>query len=134
MQSIHLMQLFAVGIGGSLGAMSRFVVSNQVYFWMGRNFAWGTLTVNVLGSFIIGLLTILMINKFQASVEVRSLFIVGFLGAFTTFSTFSFETYTYLQTGEITKAVINIAISVTTCILAVWLGMLLGKQFLNPAL
>lgn len=131
MFTFHWIQLIVVGLGGALGAMSRFWVSNQVYHWLGRDFAWGTLAVNVLGSFAIGLLMILMIDKFQASLEMRTFMIVGFLGAFTTFSTFSFETYLYLQTGEINKALINIAVSVITCIIAVWLGIWAGKQFIN---
>lgn len=132
MQTLHVWQLLAVGLGGSLGAMSRFWVSNQIYLLLGRDFAWGTLAVNVIGSFTIGLLMILLIDKFQASVEIRSFLIVGFLGAFTTFSTFSFETYLYLQTGEINKALINIGVSVVTCILAVWIGIWTGKQFVTP--
>lgn len=131
MFTFHWMQLVAVGAGGALGAMGRFWVSNQIYLWLGRDFAWGTLAVNVLGSFAIGLLMILMIDKFQASIEMRSFMIVGFLGAFTTFSTFSFETYLYLQTGEINKALLNIAISVITCIFAVWIGIWTGKQFIT---
>lgn len=132
MQSFHLLQLIAVGFGGALGAMARFLLSNQVYAWWGREFAWGTLVVNSLGSFAIGLLMILMIDKFHASVEMRSFLIVGFLGAFTTFSTFSFETYSFLQTGEITKAMLNIGVSVLTGLFAVWLGIWAGKQFFSP--
>ncbi len=130
--SFHIWQLVAVGLGGSLGAMARFLVSNQMYTWLGRDFAWGTLTVNVLGSFIIGLLTILMIDKVQLSVEMRSFLIVGFLGAFTTFSTFSFETYSFLQTGDVTKAMLNIVVSVLSGLVAVWLGILAGKHFFSP--
>ncbi|MGC9385430.1 MAG: fluoride efflux transporter CrcB [Hydrogenovibrio sp.] len=131
MQTLHIGQLIAVGLGGSLGAMARFVVSNQVHHWLGRDFVWGTLTVNVFGSFILGLLTILMIDKVQLSVEMRSFLIVGFLGAFTTFSTFSFETYSYLQAGEVTKAMLNIGVSVVSALLAVWLGILTGKHFFS---
>lgn len=132
MQSLHVWQLVAVALGGSLGAMARFIVSNQMYAWLGRDFAWGTLTVNVVGSFVIGLLTILMMEKVHLSVEMRAFLIVGFLGAFTTFSTFSFETYGYLQTGEITKAVLNIAVSVVSGLIAVGLGLWAGKQFVTP--
>lgn len=131
MYTFHWLQLLAIGVGGALGSMARFWVSNQMYHWLGRDFAWGTLVVNVVGSFVIGLLMILMIDKFQASIEMRSFMIVGFLGAFTTFSTFSFETYLYLQSGEINKALFNIGASVIVCIFAVWLGILAGRQFIN---
>jgi len=124
------MQWLAVALGGALGAMSRFWVSHQVYQIMGRNFAWGTLSVNVLGSFIMGLAAILLIDKFATSNEVRSFIMVGFLGAFTTFSTFSFETMQYIEVGEINKALINIAISVVACLVAVGAGLWVGRQFL----
>ncbi|GAB6034153.1 fluoride efflux transporter CrcB [Galenea microaerophila] len=124
------MQWLAVALGGALGAMSRFWVSHQVYQIMGRNFAWGTLSVNVLGSFIMGVAAILLIDKFATSNEVRSFIMVGFLGAFTTFSTFSFETMQYIEVGEINKALINIAISVVACLVAVGAGLWVGRQFL----
>lgn len=124
------MQWLAIALGGALGATSRFWVSHQVYQMFGRNFAWGTLSVNVIGSFIMGLVAILLVNKFAVSNEVRAFVMVGFLGAFTTFSTFSFETMQYLETGELTKALLNIAVSVVTCLIAVAAGLWLGKQFL----
>ncbi len=124
------MQWLAIALGGALGATSRFWVSHQVYQLMGRNFAWGTLSVNVLGSFVMGLVAILLVDKFAASNEVRSFVMVGFLGAFTTFSTFSFETMQYIETGELSKALLNIAVSVTTCLIAVAVGLWVGKQFL----
>ncbi len=124
------MQWLAIALGGALGATSRFWVSHQVYQLMGRNFAWGTLSVNVLGSFVMGLVAILLVDKFAASNEVRSFVMVGFLGAFTTFSTFSFETMQYIETGELSKALLNIAVSVITCLIAVAVGLWVGKQFL----
>lgn len=120
----------AIALGGALGAVSRFALSHQTYIWLGRDFAWGTLAVNLIGSFMIGLLTILLINKFAVSAEWRAFLIVGFLGSFTTFSTFSFETMQYIQTGELNKAMLNIAVSVVGCLIAVWIGLVAGKQFL----
>jgi len=128
-QHFHLIQVLAVGAGGFLGAMSRFIVSNQMYAWLGRDFVYGTLTVNAIGSFLIGLLTILMIDKFQLPLEWRAFLIVGFLGAFTTFSTFAFETVLYLQEGAIEKAMLNILANVMLTILLVWVGLTVGKYF-----
>jgi CrcB protein len=120
---------FAIAIGGALGALSRFALSHQVYQWLGREFAWGTLSVNLLGSFLIGLVAVLLVDKLGASNEWRAFIMVGFLGAFTTFSTFSYETLQYIQVGELHKAVLNIGLSVLSCLLAVWLGMLTARQF-----
>ena len=120
---------FAIAMGGALGATARFAMSHQVYQWFGREFAWGTLSVNVLGSFVMGLIAVLMVDKLALSTEWRAFVMVGFLGAFTTFSTFSYETMQYIEVGEINKAFINIAVSVLTCLIAVWIGMLAARQF-----
>ncbi|WEJ63798.1 fluoride efflux transporter CrcB [Thiomicrorhabdus lithotrophica] len=120
---------FAIAMGGALGATARFALSHQVYQWFGREFAWGTLSVNVLGSFVMGLIAVLLVDKLALSTEWRAFVMVGFLGAFTTFSTFSYETMQYIQVGEINKAFINIAVSVVTCLVAVWIGMLAARQF-----
>ncbi|QKI89515.1 fluoride efflux transporter CrcB [Thiomicrorhabdus xiamenensis] len=121
---------WAIAAGGALGAVARFAVSHQVYVWFGRDFAWGTLAVNVAGSFAMGLLAVLLIDKWSLSNEWRSFILVGFLGAFTTFSTFSYETMQYIQVGEMTKAVANMALSLILTLSAVWLGMIGGRQFL----
>lgn len=121
---------WAIAAGGALGAVARFAVSHQVYLWFGRDFAWGTLAVNVAGSFAMGLLAVLLIDKWSLSNEWRSFILVGFLGAFTTFSTFSYETMQYIQVGEMTKALANMALSLTLTLSAVWLGMIGGRQFL----
>ena len=120
---------FAIAMGGALGATARFAMSHQVYQWFGRDFAWGTLSVNVLGSFIMGMIAVLFVDKLALSTEWRAFIMVGFLGAFTTFSTFSYETMQYIEVGEINKAFINIAVSVVTCLIAVWIGMLAARQF-----
>lgn len=119
----------AIALGGALGASARFAMSHQVYQWFGREFAWGTLSVNVIGSFVMGFIAVLLVDKFDVSAEWRAFIMVGFLGAFTTFSTFSYETMQYIQVGEISKAMLNIMVSVVVCLLAIWLGMLAGKQF-----
>lgn len=119
---------FAIAIGGALGSVARFAMSHQVYELFGRDFAWGTLSVNVAGSFVMGLAVILLVDKLGASSEWRAFLMVGFLGGFTTFSTFSYETVEYIQVGEINKAFLNIAVSLVTCLIAVWGGMLLARQ------
>lgn len=119
----------AIALGGALGAVSRFAMSHQVYLWWGRDFAWGTLSVNVLGSFLMGLFAILLVDKLDASSEWRAFIMVGFLGAFTTFSTFSYESLQYLQVGEWMKAFANMFVSLFLCVVAVWLGMWSAKQF-----
>ncbi len=120
----------AIAAGGALGAVARFAMSHQVYQWFGREFAWGTLSVNVVGSLIMGFLAVLLVDKLGASSEWRAFVMVGFLGAFTTFSTFSFETLQYIQTGELTKALLNIMINVLACLLAVWAGVVAGRYVL----
>ena len=131
MTSLGWLGWFAIACGGALGAMARFALSHQVYQWFGREFAWGTLSVNVLGSFMMGLVAVLLVDKFEVSAEWRAFVMVGFLGAFTTFSTFSFETMQYIQVGELNKAMLNIAVSLITCLVGVWLGLLAGRQFLT---
>lgn len=129
MHSFHIIQLLAVGAGGFLGAISRTIVSNQMYHWLGKDFVYGTLTVNAIGSFSLGILTMLMIDKFQISIEWKAFLIIGFLGAFTTFSTFAFETVLYLQQGAVEKAIINIIANVALTILLVWVGIIVGRHY-----
>ncbi len=122
-------QLIAVALGGAFGAVVRFLVSTGLYHWLGRGFPYGTLAVNVVGSFLIGLLTeALILQRVAITLEYRAAILVGFIGAFTTFSTFSLETLYLIEQGSLTKAGLNIVVSVLGCLLAVWIGLLCGRS------
>lgn len=120
-------QTLAIAVGGAAGALSRYWASNAVYGLLGRGFPWGTLAVNVLGSLIMGLLYVLLLERLTVGPEVRGLLLVGFLGAFTTFSTFSIETLTLIEQAAFVKAVLNMGVSVVACIGAAWIGVVLGR-------
>ena len=122
------MQLIAIAGGGAVGALLRFWVSTGVYQMLGRGFPWGTLAVNVIGSFLMGLLFVLFLERSMVSGELRGAVLVGLLGAFTTFSTFSIETLAPIEQADYLKALLNALLSVTVCILACWAGLILGRQ------
>ena len=123
-----MQQILYIAAGGALGAMMRYGVSNGVHMLFGRDFPYGTLTVNVLGSLLIGLLYILLIERYSLGPQVRAILIIGVLGAFTTFSTFSLETYNLIENGEFLKAILNVLLSVTLCLIAAWAGVMIGRQ------
>lgn len=121
-------QLLAIAVGGALGSVFRFIVSTNVHRVMGKDFPYGTLTVNVLGSLLMGFLFIMLVERQISSIELRSGVLFGLLGAFTTFSSFSFETLALLESGDFGKALINVLMSVTCCLLATWIGLGIGRQ------
>jgi len=124
----QLSQIAAIAAGGAAGAVMRFWVSNGVYSLLGRGFPWGTLVVNVLGSLIMGLSYVLLLERMSVAPEWRAALMIGLLGAFTTFSTFSIETFNLLESGDWPKAVLNMVFSVLACVLAVWIGVQAGRQ------
>lgn len=116
-------------LGCGAGGLLRFFVSHKTYLLWGQNFPYGTLVVNVTGSFLMGLLFTLILERFHVMApQLRALLLIGFLGGYTTFASFSIETLTLLEQGEITKALLNIALSLILCVVAVWSGIILGKQ------
>lgn len=123
-----MLQLFVVAIGGAVGSVLRYLVSNGMMLWLGRGFPYGTLTVNLLGSLLMGLMAeALILQRVVLSLEYRAAILVGVFGGFTTFSSFSLDTFYLLEQGQLAKAGGNILANVAGCLLAIWAGMLIGR-------
>jgi len=123
-----LKQVLAIAAGGALGSVLRFWMSGWVSGMLGRGFPYGTLLVNISGSLLMGFLYVALIEKFNASAEWRAILLIGLLGGFTTFSSFSMETFNLIEDEEIFKALMNIILSVAVCLAATWLGVVVGRQ------
>lgn len=121
-------KILAIAIGGAFGALSRYWVVGVITSLFERSFPFGTLVVNILGSLLIGILYVLIIEKLDVAAEWHAILMVGFVGAFTTFSTFSLEALMLLQEGRVAAAVTYILSSVVACLLAVSVGILVTKQ------
>jgi len=114
-----------VALGGACGASLRFYIYQLVLNWLGKGFPFATLMVNIIGSFMMGLLYQL-IDDGMLDINIhRTLLGVGFLGAFTTFSTFSLDSLLLIQQGDLLKAGVNILLNVSLCIAAAGLGLYL---------
>jgi CrcB protein len=120
----------AIALGGSLGAVSRYWVSSKTYLWVGTEFPYGTLMVNVSGSLVMGFLAIVLSEKIELPEEVKFALLVGFLGSYTTFSTFALDALQAIQNGALLKVAVYILISVFGSLLGVWMGYL-GARLLN---
>lgn len=121
-------QVIAIAAGGALGALLRYWVSISVHALLGRGFPYGTLVVNVMGSLLMGYLFVLLLERLAVDGMWRAAILIGLLGGFTTFSTFSVETINLLEQGAVARALLNILLSVTLCVAAAWLGVLWGRQ------
>ena len=123
-----MVELLAIGLGGAVGALCRYGVTLWASSLVCINFPYSTLIINVLGSFAVGLVFILLVERNLLAPIWRSVLMVGFLGAFTTFSTFSLQALGLMEEGRYMGALGYIASSVITCILATALGMYLARQ------
>ena len=123
------MTYLAVAFGGALGAMARYWVYNAFMKMTDSKFPWTTLSVNIVGSFLIGIVFVLLTERAEFSPEMRGMIAVGFLGAFTTFSTFSMDTIGLLEQGHFASAITYVLSSVLVCIIAAWLGLTLSRVF-----
>jgi CrcB protein len=116
-----------VAIGGLVGSVARYWLSGTTQTWTGAGFPSGTLVVNVLGSFAIGLVMALSLERGAIDDDLRILLTSGFCGGFTTMSTFSYETLALLRDGEQLLALGNVGGTLVACLGAVWLGSLVAR-------
>jgi CrcB protein len=123
--------ILSVAAGGAIGAVGRFLVMNQIGQAIGHGFPFSTLVVNVLGSFILGSIMEISALAWSPSPEVRAMVVVGMLGAFTTFSTFSLDVYYLINRGEIASAWLYITVSVLLSVGAFFGGVALFRQLLS---
>lgn len=120
----------ALGLAGSLGAIARFGVSYWMLQWFGRDFPWGTLLVNILGSFLMGFFAVYLLSKLHWSEPMRIVVLTGFLGAFTTFSAFSVDALFLIEREAWLRAIFYVTASVLFALLATRGGMVLAERML----
>ena len=116
-----------VGIGGFLGAIARFWLGGVVYQKMGTRFPYGTFVVNISGSFLLGLIVTVLTERTRLNPNWLYLVPIGFIGAYTTFSTFEWEILAAIRDGQLLIAGLNVILSVVVGFLAVWLGVISGR-------
>ena len=121
------MNILLVFVGGGLGAAARYLLQGAVYRFAGATFPYGTIVVNTLGCFLIGLIMSSMEERFLAAPSLRIFLTIGILGGFTTFSSFSYETMVLLREGDLLTGGLNIIASMVICLGATWLGLGLGR-------
>ena len=121
-------QVIAIAVGGAFGSVLRYGLSTWVHTLAGRGFPYGTLAVNVLGCLAMGFLFVLLVERMGESALWRAGLLIGVLGGFTTFSTFSIETFNLVEQGAMAKAAANMAASLVLCVGATWLGAILARQ------
>ncbi len=122
-------ELIYIAIGGAVGALTRYLVSGIAYRYMGIDFPWGTLSVNLIGSFLIGFLY-QVFERIVILPEIKVLIFIGFLGAFTTFSTYAFETLNLLKEGEIRIALYNFLANNIFSVFFVFIGMMVSRYLI----
>lgn len=124
-----MLNAFLIFLGCGLGGLLRYWTTTLVYLGLGRNFPHGTLVVNVCGSFVMGLLTMFIQSRFSSlEVPLRALLLVGLLGGYTTFSSFSMDTFGLIESGRYLLASLYIILSLVLCLAGVWLGITIGRQ------
>ena len=123
------MTVLFVGVGGFFGAIARYVIDGWVAQRTGAVFPWGTLTVNLSGAFVLGLLFALSVERGVLPAEIRAPILIGFIGAYTTFSTLALESWRLIEEGSYVLGAANLIGSMTLGIVAVVVGLLAGRMF-----
>lgn len=125
----HLTKIFAIGIGGALGAISRYLLNISPLSNVFEKFPFPTFFINILGSFLIGFFLILLTDKFTINENLRFAIMVGFLGAFTTFSTFELEIWGLIKENLYLTALLYLFLSVLVGFIGILAGVWLAKRF-----
>jgi fluoride exporter len=120
-------ELTILAVLGAVGTLARYGLSGWVQRWSGSGFPWGTLAVNTLGCLLFGLVWTLAEERLVISGQTRLLLLAGFLGAFTTFSSFAFETTQLLRDGEMLLAIVNVVLQNVLGLICVAAGMIVGR-------
>ncbi|MGB9459059.1 MAG: fluoride efflux transporter CrcB [Bryobacteraceae bacterium] len=123
-----MIRYLLVAIGGGTGALARYVAASAIMTRFGGRFPVGTLAINVTGSFLIGFLMTMLTERFQLDPQWRLLLVVGFLGGYTTFSSFEWETFAAVREGALWTGMLNVVSSIVVGYVAVWLGVMLARR------
>jgi CrcB protein len=122
------MNLLLVFLGSGLGGFSRYVISNMIYHHLGRHFPWGTLLVNASGCLLMGIFYTLLLTRFASHApQIRLFLLVGFLGGYSTFSSFALETWNFLESGALFLGIMNIVSTTALCLIFTWIGLIWGR-------
>ncbi|MEJ2636093.1 MAG: fluoride efflux transporter CrcB [Calditrichia bacterium] len=123
-----MFKILSIGFGGFLGAVSRYLMSGLVHKILANPwFPYGTFAVNILGCLFIGFLSGLAESRQVLPTELRMFLLIGFLGSFTTFSTFGYETFSFMRDGQMLSALLNILLQIIVGLGAVWTGTVLAR-------
>lgn len=120
-------RLLLVAAGGALGSVLRYLVATTAVVWLGPGFPWGTLAVNIAGSFLIGLVQAVAVHRLVLGEETRLFLTTGVMGGFTTYSAFSYETVGLMARGAWGSAGLNVGLTTAACLAACSLGILTGR-------
>lgn len=122
-------EIILIGIGGGVGAICRFLLTRVIHLFSGAAFPYGTLVVNILGSFLITFLSVALIDRVgEWSSELRALLLIGLLGGFTTFSTFTYDVVNLWESGEGIKMTFYLLLSIALCIGGAFGGIAIGRK------
>jgi CrcB protein len=126
-----MVKFFMICLGGAIGTGARYLISGWALRIFGSSFPYGTLTVNLLGSFLIGVINYIGLNSEMISPTVRIFLTIGVMGGFTTYSSFNYETLQYLQEGIWFLGILNLLVMVFSCLMAGILGFIAAKWILG---